>query len=461
MLQRASISYDVKRTTILPGFMPSPLLFGEDFKQHAPGAAFLFGAQKDTNWLNKIAAKDWISKDTTLNYQFIQTRQQSFNLKVSLEPYRDFRVDISLQKTRGETYTEFFKTTSLNGAFQHLTPQVNGNMSMSFLMLKTIFSKVDENNFSNAFYKFQELRATYSQKFGSLNPNSDTIYINDSIKLPNFKEGYGPFSQDVLVPSLIAAYTGKNPNNVRLNPLKTMPLPNWRLTYNGLAKTKWGKKLFTSFNITHGYNSTFSIGSYITNLNYLNTPGYYNEDLYFVPERIDSLSGNYYSYYSIPQVTITEQLSPLLGIEISWKNSLITNFEFKKSRTLGLSLLDYRLTETRTTEYVGALGYKLAKFKIPFKIKGKRITLNNDINLRADFSYRDDKTVNYRLDQNIAEPTRGQKTISLAATIDYIINNKLNVRVFYDFRRTTPATLASYPTRTHRGGLTFRFSLTP
>jgi len=140
---------------------------------------------------------------------------------------------------------------------------------------------------------------------------------------------------------------------------------------------------------------------------------------------------------------------------------LITNFEFKKSRTLGLSLLDYRLTETRSTEYVAALGYKLAKFKIPFKIKGKRITLNNDINLRADFSYRDDKTVNYRLDQNIAEPTRGQKTISLAATIDYIINNKLNVRVFYDFRRTTPATLASYPTRTHRGGITFRFSLTP
>ena len=42
---------------------------------------------------------------------------------------------------------------------------------------------------------------------------------------------------------------------------------------------------------------------------------------------------------------------------------------------LGLSLLDYRLTETRSTEYVAAVGYKLAKFKLPFKIKGKRITL--------------------------------------------------------------------------------------
>lgn len=461
MLQRATFSYDVKRTTVLPGFMPSPLLFGENFKQHAPGAAFLLGAQKDTNWLNNIAQKGWISSDTLLNYQFLQTRQQSMNLKVTLEPYRDLRVEISLQKTKGETFSDFFKKSSLNGSFQHLTPQINGNMSMSFMMIGTIFSKVDKNNFSNAFLKFQNLRETYSQKFGSKNPNSDNIYINDSIKLPNFKEGYGPFSQDVLVPSLIAAYTGKNPDNVRLNPLKTLPLPNWRITYNGFTKTKWGKKLFTTFNINHGYNSTFSIGSYITNLNYLGTPGYYNEDLFYVPEQIDSLSGNYYSYYSIPQVNITEQLSPLLGVEITWKNSLITNFEFKKARTLGLSLLDYRLTETRTTEYTAALGYKLAKFKLPFKIKGKRITLQNDINLRADFSFRDDKTISYRLDQNIAEPTRGQKSISLAATIDYIINNKLNVRLFYDFRRINPATLASYPTKSHRGGITFRFSLTP
>ncbi len=462
MIQRASFSYDVKRTTILPGFMPSPLLFGESFRQHAPGAGFLFGGQKDTNWLNSLASKGLISTDSTLNYQFIQTKQKTYNLKVSLEPYRDLRIDVTLQKTQGENYSEFFKTTSANGVFQHLTPQTSGNMSMSFLMVRTIFGKVDENNFSGAFYKFQELRSLYSQKFGAQNPNSIGIFNpNDSTSLPTFKEGYGPFSQDVLVPSLIAAYTGRNPNKVKLNPLKLFPLPNWRISYNGIAKTKWGKKLFTSFNLTHAYNGTFSIGSYVTNLNYLNTPGYYNEDLYYVPQRVDSLSGNYYSLYSIPQVNITEAFAPLLGVEITWKNSLITNFEFKKSRMLGLSLLDYRLTETRSTEYVAAVGYKLAKFKLPFKIKGKRITLTNDVNLRADFSYRDDKTVNYRLDQNIAEPTRGQKTISLAATIDYIVNNKFNVRVFYDFRRTTPATLASYPTRTHRGGVTFRFSLTP
>ena len=461
MLQRASVSYDVKNTTILPGFMPSPLLFGQNFKQNAPGGAFLFGAQRDTNWLNKIAQKGWMSTDTMINSQFIQTRQKTFNMRVTLEPYRDFRVEISMQKTKGENYSEFFKQTGAGSAFQHLTPMVNGNMSMSFMMLRTIFDKVDQNNFSSTFHIFEQLREKYSQKFGEINLASVGPYQNDSIVLPNFKEGYGPFSQDVLVPSLLAAYSGRNPDNIKLNPLKTMPLPNWRITYTGFSKTKWGKKLFTSFNIEHGYNCTFNVGSYVTNLKYLGLQGYYGEDLYYVPEQLDSISGNFYSYYLIPQVVINEQFSPLIGIDITWKNSLITNFEFKKSRTLGLSMLDYRLTETRSTEYSFALGYKLAKFKIPFKIKGKRITLNNDINMRADFSYRDDRTLSYRLDQNIAEPTRGQKMISLAATIDYVINNKLNVRLFYDFRKTIPATLASYPTRSHRGGITFRFSLTP
>lgn len=459
MLQRASISLDRNYSTVLPGLLPAPLLFGQNFKHGAPGGAFLFGAQKDTSWLDDISAKGWLSKDTTLNYQFIQTRQKTFNMRLSLEPFRDFKIDITLQKSHGENYSEFYKKVGASSPYQHLTPQVSGNYSISFIMFKTIFGKVDDNNFTKAFRAFEVNREKYSQMFGDKNPNSTGIYVNDSISLPNFKEGYGPFSQDVLLPSLIAAYTGKDISKVKLNPLRTMPLPNWKMTYNGITKTKWGKKMFTTFNLSHGYNSTFSIGSYVTNLNFLNTPGYVNEDMYYTPYNIDTLSGNYYSLYVIPQVAIQEQLSPLIGLDITWKNSLITNFEYKKARTLSMSMLDYRLSETRTSEFTAALGYKIAHFKVPFKIKGKKITLDNDINLRADFSFRDDKTVNYRLNQNIAEPVRGQKTISLAATIDYIVNEKLNLRIFYDYRKILPATLSSYPTTTHRGGVTVRFAL--
>ena len=69
--------------------------------------------------------------------------------------------------------------------------------------------------------------------------------------------------------------------------------------------------------------------------------------------------------------------------------------------------------------------------------------------------------MNYKLDQEIAEPTRGAKTLTFSPTIDYVINKQLNVRFFYEFRKTTPATLASYPVTTASGGITIRFNLEP
>ncbi|MBX7224926.1 MAG: cell surface protein SprA [Chitinophagales bacterium] len=462
MLKRVSINYDVKRSTTLPGFMPNQNMFGQSFESRAPGFGFLFGAQKDTTWLGEIANKGWLTTDTTFNYQFQQTKTKTFSLKIGLEPFRDLRVDINLNKQSTQNYSEFYKKIGFESTYQHLTPAENGSFSVSFLMFRTVFDKIDENNFSKAFRNFEELREEFSQTLGNNNPNSaGQIFENDTLKLNNFTKGYGPYSQDVLVPAFIAAYTGKDVGKVKLNPLKTLPLPNWRLTYSGFSKMKWGQKLFQSFTITHGYQSTFTVSSFSTDLNFAGTPGFGGDDVFFVPSAIDSLSGNYYNLYNIPQISVTEQLAPLIGIDITWKNSLITDFEFKKSRTLGLSFLDFQLSETRSTEITAGLGYTLAKFKLPFKIGGKKLELENDVNLRADFSLRNDRTVNYKLDQNVAEPTRGNKTISFSPTIDYVVNQKLNVRIFYDFRKQIPATLASYPITSHRGGLTFRFSLAP
>lgn len=462
MLQRASISFDEKRSTVLPGFLPTPQLFGQSFDFGAPGLGFLFGAQKDTSWLTDIANRGWLTEDTIFNFQFQQMRTQNLNVRIVLEPFRDFRIDVNMLKQSTETYTEFFKKPSPDQPFQHLAAQTGGSYSVSFLMLRTVFDKVDKNNFSSSFRKFEELRKQYSNILAAGNPNSNGPFINqDSILIDGFNQGYGPYSKDVLIPSLIAAYSGKDVEKVRINPLKTVPLPNWRLSYNGITKTVWGQKLFKNFNITHGYSSTFTISSYTSDLNFLGTPGFDPDAQFFVPSALDSLSGNFFSLYYIPMITISEQLQPLIGIDATWKNSLITAFEYKKSRTLGLSLLDFQLAETRSSEFTIGLGYALKKFKMPFSIRGKKVILENDVNLRFDLSYRNDITVNYRLQQNVAEPTMGAKILTFSPTIDYVVNKRLNLRIFFDYRKTTPATLASYPIRNSRGGITLRFSLAP
>lgn len=462
MVQRVNISYDDKRSTVLPGFLPTPNLFGQSFDYNAPGPGFLFGKQKDTIWLNNIANQGWLTQDTVFNNQFQQNRSKTLSAKIQVEPMRDMRLDISFNKTNTETYTEFFKKNSADANYSHNTPNTGGNYSVSFAMFRTLFQKLDANNFHDAFRRFESIRADYSQLFGNGNPASGGSFVNkDSIILDQYKYGYGPYSQDVLIPSLLAAYTGKDVDKIKLNPLKQRPMPNWRLTYSGLSKTSWGKKIFNSFNITHGYVSTFTVSSYTSDLNFRGVPGLDPDVTYFVPSALDTLSGNFYNLYNIPQITITEQFQPLIGIDITFKNSLTTSFNYKKSRTVGLSMLDFQLSETRSSELSASLGYTLAKFKIPFKIKGKKITLDNDINLRCDFSIRNDKAINYKLEQNIAEPTRGAKTISFSPTIDYVLNKSLNMRIFYDFRKTVPATLQSYPQTTSRGGITLRFTLAP
>ena len=62
-------------------------------------------------------------------------------------------------------------------------------------------------------------------------------------------------------------------------------------------------------------------------------------------------SRNYIPYFLVPNVTIAEQFSPLIEADMTFTNGLSTRFEYRKSRQLSLSLIDYQLAENRSTEY--------------------------------------------------------------------------------------------------------------
>jgi hypothetical protein len=53
------------------------------------------------------------------------------------------------------------------------------------------------------------------------------------------------------------------------------------------------------------------------------------------------------------------------------------------------------------------------------------------------------------------------KTIRVSPSIDYVINSKLRVKLFFDRNRSIPATSASYPITNTRAGVTISFSLAP
>ena len=53
-----------------------------------------------------------------------------------------------------------------------------------------------------------------------------------SIINPGYYTGYSIYSQNVLIPAFLAAYSGQSAEKVTLNPFPTMPLPNWTISYN-------------------------------------------------------------------------------------------------------------------------------------------------------------------------------------------------------------------------------------
>jgi cell surface protein SprA len=463
-LKRGGIQYTEDFGTTLPGYMDSTKLLGQNFSSGQPGFGFIFGYQPDTNWINNFGRKGLLSRDSLVSEMIRQRYNQRLNITAQLSPFRDFNIDVNFDKTFDKQYSELFKDTSGvdNVGHTRLSPYALGSFSVSYISYQTLFTKFDPNVISETFKEFEANRAIISKKLAGLNNyQGGLLDPND----PQYYKGYGRYAQDVVIPAFLAAYTGKDPDkikftkntnpNIRSNPFSgIIPKPNWTITYNGLSRLRGLDKIFTNFTIRHGYHSTFSMNSFNTALLFADPfrVGY--------PSFVDPLTGNYIPYFLVPNITIQEAFDPLIELDVTFTNQLTTRFEYKKSRTLSLSLIDYQLAENRSTEVTFGFqwrrkGMPLIK-KLPF-MKGK---LDNDVTFKFDFSLRDDATANSKLDQNQSFGTAGQKVIRIAPSIDYIVNNRVSVKLYFEQNRNIPKISNAFPITNTRGGLQVRISLT-
>lgn len=459
MVKRATINYSESGGTILPGFMDSTQYLGIS-STGSPGLAYAFGYQPNLPWLEQMGRNGKLSRDSLFNAQFSQTYSQNINITTQVEPIADLRIDISLNRTFNKTHSELYKDTtpnSLTPDFQHLTPYQSGTFTQSYNGLGTMFKNSSVS--TGAFLQFVNSRVTISERLGKNNPYTNGARDpNDS----RYYKGYTGYSQEVLIPAFIAAYTGQDASSVALldynekdklnnNPFKFyLPKPNWRITYNGLSKLPVMKQFFNNIVISSSYTGTLSMNSFNSALTY--------NDLLGVgfPSFIDSNSGNYVPYFQVPNITISDQLNPLFSIDLALKNNLTTRFELRKSRVVSLSLIDYQVSETKSLEYVFGLGYKVRGLKLPFPIGGKRI-LENDLNIKVDVGLRNDKTTNTYIANMQDIISRGQRVLTISPTIDYLVSQSLTLRFFYNRSQTIPYVSNSFPITTSSGGLTLRF----
>jgi cell surface protein SprA len=254
-----------------------------------------------------------------------------------------------------------------------------------------------------------------------------------------------------------------------------LPRPNWQLNYNGLSKIPMFQNLFSNVRISHGYKSTLTINTFESDLSYSDYDTLTNMRL---PQananNLDTLTQNYYSQFLLPTILMEEQFSPLVGIDIKFKNDMNVSFNYSKKRSLSMGFISYELAETRSTTVDFGLDWKLKDVRLGFlpgfnsqankkKVSSKKPgdqNLGNDLSILFDLSFSDNFTVNHYLDQQAgARPTRGSKDITISPSISYDINKNVNLRFFVDYRRQQPYVSNSYLVITTNGGLTVRVKL--
>ena len=85
----------------------------------------------------------------------------------------------------------------------------------------------------------------------------------------------------------------------------------------------------------------------------------------------------------------------------------------------------------------------------------------HDLNLRFDFSLRNQNAIRRDLQTSLSEATSGSKAFKTSAAVEYTVSRMVSLSLYYDRQRSEPLlSSSSYPTVTQDFGMSMKFSLT-
>ena len=436
-IKRVQINYLENNGTFLPGYTQTPGFIGT----LKPTLGFTFGGQSDVRDL--AARRGWLTYFPEFNQQYTTTNTKQFDFSANLEPVKDLKIDIVGNRAYYENYTENFNVNEASGIYTSLTPNTFGNFNISTILIKTAFSESDEIT-SEPFSNFRANRLIIANRLAEEFYGTSAFPTDPETGFP---VGFGKNNQKVLLPSFLAAYSGQDASKVTTTAFRDVPIPNWDLKYTGFMKFEWFKKRFRRFSLTHGYRSTYTINQFQTNLDYDSTN----------PEVPDQ-GGNFKNERLFSNINLTESFSPLFRIDMEMKNSIKILTEVRRDRMLSLSFDNNLMTEILGNEYIVGLGYRIKDLRIRSNLAGPNKRIVSDLNMKADISVRDNKTIIRYLDLENNQVTSGQTIWGLKYSADYAFSKNLTGIFYFDYSFSEYAISTAFPLTTIRSGLTIRYN---
>ena len=309
MLRTVNFTYRNQRSMTLPGFMPG---IGDMFGQRtgdilSPGLDFAFGLNGD-DYVDKALDRGWLLCNDSVATPSSSQMTEDFQLRATLEPIRDLKIDLSATRTQN-------RAKNVQFMYAGMPTTQSGTFTMTTISLGSALEGMgDANNgyHSPTFDKFCAAIPEFRDKVQAQYP----IENGAGSGLPATVNSVDPYSADVLVPAFLSTYTTGAGKSLDIFPALSRLLPNWTVRYSGLSKVPFFANTFKSVNLNHAYKSVYSVGSYARFSSWLEYMG----DLGYV----QAADGSYMpsSPFNISTVSINEAFSPLIGMDVTLKNNM-------------------------------------------------------------------------------------------------------------------------------------------
>lgn len=465
MFRKLQVTYRNTNSLTVPGFAPQAGFMGQQrFDNiYAPGFDFAFGAFGD-DFVEKAKNNGWLSSDTTVVQPATRSKTSDFDAKLTLEPLPGLKIQLNSKRYEAQS-------SSIIYSYDQLQENMTGSFNITQIAIGTAFHKLgsaDENFASETFRQFLAnrniMKTRVQEQYANVQyPNSG--FIPFDLRGKKYSEANGAVadnSADVLVPAFLAAYIGRDANSISLSPFMSLlqSLPNWSVTFDGLGKLPWLRDQFKSINLTHAYTCKYAVGSYSTYSTWTPALDLSNKQIGFVRDVTTDMPIPS-SAYDISSVTLTENFSPLIGLNMTMKNSLSAKFEYRKQRNISLNVNSVQITEGHTDEFVIGAGYTIKNLNFIAKSKnGGQKKVSNDLKLNVDVSYKDIKTLLRKVEENLTQASSGNKVFGIKISADYVLSQKINLQLFYDHQGTTPLISSSYPIKSDNIGINIKLMLT-
>jgi cell surface protein SprA len=402
------------------------MLGGDETTGFTPDFGYRIG------WNSQIPSNHLIrSPNPTLTYSLSQSFRVSDNisLRSTIQPVRDITIALDWNNA-----WERNTNSALTVGQQDITSQIGrrGSINSSVWAFGGGYLDMFRSQLQTA---FNDLGDSSEIRDETGNGDGRTVLSPQSLQ-QDFRQSY-----------LVGPQKGRG--SVGLAPL---PLPNWRVTWAG-----WEKRLpfisgmLSRATLQHSYVGRFRLG------------WDFNPDF---GTEVSRQLGVYRVYdvrpeYQPGSVNVDRQFNPLIGIQLTWRSGLGTDLQYKSSKLTSFSLSNTNVIERNSNEIQLTARYSKRGFTLPFF---KR--LQNTLDMSLSLSYIEDKTLTYRLNQDIQEVLslpadqlvkdvmqytpgnpneRGDVRINITPLIGYQFSQSVKANFEYRYSRLIPRSTGVFP----------------